>query len=551
MAFRKKIVLILIITLFIQSVIPAVAEDEVEWEDKVTFTFSWSSPQFPVGKYVIKLSDFSGEGLVALDILKDDVVVNRAILSEGTIWNYNDEVKLQAIDVTNKNVLPPFGLWPSNPKAEVEMWRGEITQDDEAFLSLYIYTESPYELDSDIELNVTMENDGDLAARDITFDIDIDDLTLKNDDYKLSYNYLGIDGDAEKIEEIKLRFPTYPKKNSYPLSVNASWSDSNGIVHTVQRSATIKIKDPIKIRKNMVDEIGIGKNVYVSISVTNVQSRNIHVVLNDSIPANFKFIEGNENLSWEFDLPAGEFRVFEYTLLPEIPGKVKMPAASATWNMWGDSINTNSNTPSIDVHGPYIYVTKTLNSEKASATVNVQKNDLIDVTVEMENIGDMPVNVTITDVLPKSTLLVEDSGVLEYNDIIQPGESTQFNYSMRIVWESISDVQVPEPTIHLSVPLLLEEEGIRGYENAYTIADMPTLRAKYITGLADGFVPSSKKSDNTRTVLVEDEEMLTQNKTQSKELDHIKEVIMPGFEGIFAIIAIVMGFFLRKNMKNS
>ncbi|MDF1533442.1 MAG: hypothetical protein P1P69_02935, partial [Methanosarcinaceae archaeon] len=522
-----------------------VAEDEVTWDNEVTFTFSWSSPKFPNGDYVISLTDFNGEGLVGFDILKDDMIVERVILSKGAIWNYNDEVKLQAVDVTNKNILPSFGFWPSNPKAEVKMWTGEQIKKDEALLSLGIETKSPYDLDSDIELIVILENDGDFTAKDVTFEIDIDDLTLKNDDYKLSYYYLGgIEGDAKKTEEIKLRFPSYPKKNSYPFSVNASWSDSTGTVHTVQRSATIKIKDPIEIRKNIIDEIGIGKNVYVSIRVSNVQSRKVHVVLNDSIPANFKFVEGNENLSWEFDLPTGEYRVFKYTLLPEIPGKLKMSAASATWNMWGDDISTDSNIPDIDVHGPYIFVTKTLNSEKTS-TLNVRKKDLIDVTVKMENIGDLPVNVTITDVMPKSAVLIEDDSVLMHNQIIQPGESAQFNYTIRIVWKSISNVQLPEPIIQLSMPLLLEE--MSGYENAYTIGDMPTLNVKYVTELAGDFIPLTKV-DETVIDPVEDEEMQN-NVTQSKQLDHVKEVIMPGFEGFFAMIAIIIGFVFRKKYR--
>ena len=541
MVLNKEIVLILLTALFLQSIIPALAEDDITWDDEVTFTFSWSSPKFPVGEYVISLTDFNGEGLVSFDILKDDIIVDQVILSKGAIWNYNDEVKLQAVDVTNKNIFSSFGFWPSNPKAEVKMWTGEPTLKDEAILSLSIGTESPYELDSDIELNVTLENDGDFTARDVKFNIDIDDLTLKNDDYKLSYDYLGgIEGDAKKIEEIKLRFPPHPKKNSYPFNVNASWSDSKGTVYTVQRSATIKIKDPIEIHKNIVDEISIGKNVYVSIRVTNVQTRKVHVVLNDSIPDNFKFVEGNENLSWEFDLPASEYRVFEYTLLPEIPGKLKMPAASATWNMWGDETRTVSNKPDIDVHGPYIYVTKTLNSE-ITTTLKVQKKDLIDVNVKMENIGDLPVNVTIIDVVPKSAVLIEDDSVLTHNQIIQPGEFTQFNYTIRIVWESISNVQLPEPIIQLSMPLLLED--MRGYENAYTIADMPALRAKHVTELA-GDIPSTKVDEKV-TVPSEDEEMQN-DVTQSEQLDHVKEVIMPGFEGVFAIIAVVIGFFLRR-----
>ena len=545
MVLKKEIILIILIVLLIQSIPLAIAEDEITWDDEVTFTFSWSSPKFPNGDYVISLTDFNGEGLVSFNILKDDIIVERVILSKGAIWNYNDEVKLQAVDVTNKNILPSFGFWPSNPKAEVKMWTGEPTKKDEALLSLGIGTESPYDLDPDIELNVTLENDGDFTARDVAFEIDIDDLTLKNDDYKLSYNYLGgIEGDAKRTEEIKLRFPSHPKKNSYPFSVNASWSDSSGTVHTVQRSVTIKIKDPIEIRKNIIDEIGIGKNVYVSIRVTNVQSRKVHVVLNDTIPNNFKFMEGNENLSWEFDLPADEYRVFEYTLLPEIPGKLKMPAASATWNMWGDDINTDSNTPNIDVHGPYIYVTKTLNSDKTS-TLNVRKKDLIDVNVNMENIGDLPVNIAITDVLPKSAVLIEDDSVLTYNEIIQPGESAQFNYTIRIVWETISDVQLPEPIIQLSMPLLLED--MSGYENAYTIGDMPTLHAKYATELTGDFIPSTKV-DETVTDPVEDEEMQN-DVTQSEQLDHIKDVIMPGFEGVFAIIALVVGFFMRREHK--
>lgn len=541
MVLKKEIVLILLTALFIQSAVPALAEDDIVWDDEVTFTFSWSSPKFPVGEYVIKLSDFSGEGLVVLDILKDDALVQSAMLSKGSIWNYNDELKLQAIDVTNKNILPSFGLWPSNPKAEVKMWRGEPTKKDEALLSLDIGTEGTYELDSGIIINITLENDGDFTARDVKFDIDIDDLTLK-DDYKLSYNFGSIEGDVEKIKEIELRFPQYPKKNSYPLTVNASWIDSTGTVNTVQRTTTIKIKNPIIIRKNIVDEIGIGKNVYVSVSVRSVQSRKVHVVLNDTIPNNFKLIEGNENLSWEFDLPAEDYKVFEYTLLPEIPGKLKMPAASASWNLWGEYISTASNTPNIDVHGPYIYVTKTLNSE-TTTTLNVQKKELINVNVKMENIGDLPVNVTITDSLPKSAILVEEEDVLTHSEIIHPSESIQFNYTMQIVWDTISETKLPEPKIQLSMPVMIEDD-FSGYENAYTIAQMPALSAKYVTQTYDGFVPSTRKDDTKITDSVDDDEI--KNVTASKELDHIKEVIMPGFEGIFVIIALVVVFFLRK-----
>lgn len=194
------------------------------------------------------------------------------------------------------------------------------------------------------------------------------------------------------------------------------------------------------------------------------------------------------------------------------------------------------------MHGPYIYVTKTLNS-KIATTLNVQRKDLVDVNVEMENIGDLPINVTITDSLPKSAMLIGDEEVLTHNEIIQPSESTQFNYTMQIVWDTISETQLPEPKIQLSMPVLIEDD-FSGYENAYTIAQMPALSTKYIAQVDDGFVPSTKKDDIKVTDSVEDEEI--QNVTESKELDHIKDVIMPGFESVFAIIVIVVVFFLRK-----
>lgn len=548
MGSKKYTIIILLIVLFIQSITPALAaEEEVVWEDDVTFTFSWSSREFPKSGYIIRVSDFDGEGLVGLEILKDGTIVDRPILSNGTYWNYDDKIKLQGFEITNKNKFPPFGLWPSNPKAEIKIWTGKPIEEDEAILSLGISTANNYKLDSDIKLNVSLKNTGDKTARNVKFVVNIGELRPKNDDYKLSYNYWSIDGDSTNGEEVILKFPLYPKKSSYPVSVNASWSDSNGTIHTIQKSITINVATPITIRKNIgSDEIGIGDQVYVSVSATNTQSRNVHVVLTDSIPNNFQLIEGDENLTWEFDLPAGDFKVFKYTLLPQIPGKLKIPAASATWNLWGNDIRTNSNTPSITIHGPYIYVTKTLNSEKASTTLNVQKNNLIDVNVKMENIGDLPVEVTITDVLPKYALLIENENVLTHNEHIQPGESVEFNYTMKIIWESISNVQVPEPTIQLSMPSLLED--INGYENAYNIAEMPTMRAKYITELADEFTPSTTKSDTKITDPIENDDNQNEinNETQSEELDHIKEVIMPGFEGIFAVLMLFIIFYLKR-----
>ena len=115
---------------------------------------------------------------------------------------------------------------------------------------------------------------------------------------------------------------------------------------------------------------------------------------------------------------------------------------------------------------------------------------------------------------------------------------------MQIVWNTISGTQLPEPKIQLSMPMLLKDD-FSGYENAYKIAQMPALRTKYITQAYDNFVPSTKNEDTKVTdPVVEDEEI--QNMTQSKELDHIKDVIMPGFEGVFAALMLFVVFYLKK-----
>jgi hypothetical protein len=135
-------------------------------------------------------------------------------------------------------------------------------------------------------------------------------------------------------------------KASYNIVVNASWSDEHGARYFIEDLETIKPKLPLEIRKSATGEVMLGKKVYVSLSVENVQTIPRRVSLSDALPVSFTPVNGtvtdNEtNLRWEFNLAPRERKVFTYQMNASQAGAHRLPDAHATY-IWGGEEYTNS-----------------------------------------------------------------------------------------------------------------------------------------------------------------------------------------------------------------
>ncbi|MEA1869918.1 MAG: hypothetical protein U9N09_07230 [Euryarchaeota archaeon] len=149
------------------------------------------------------------------------------------------------------------------------------------------------------------------------------------------------------------------------------------------------------------------------------------------------------------------------------PGTYKLGSAIVNWTENGHNYSVNSYSQQVEVHGPYIEVTKKV--EPATIT----QNDTAKVTVSMKNTGDVTASVKITDQLPVESELVgaipvrgitidEDTGVFSVTRVLESGAEELFEYTID-----------PNRTVMLP-PAVAEFVDLTQYA-AISVSEMPIL----------------------------------------------------------------------------
>ncbi|MDP2844723.1 MAG: hypothetical protein Q8N79_01430, partial [Candidatus Methanoperedens sp.] len=255
----KIIIFLMIINISILTV------SAKEW-DSATFTLSMENPVAYKGDYMIKVVDFDGYGMAALNISRDGIFIGRASLKNNdTDWYYLDsKIRLKSENITDQRVMPTFGSIYS-PQAKLT-FATEKNPGNPTSLALSISTDKKeYLLDQDIILTIDVRNVGETKAKDISLNINSDGLVAK----ELPQSF-SLDKGEHKSFEVKFRFP-YPSRASYNIAVNASWSDEHGARYFLEDSKTVQLRLPLEIRKSATGEVKLGRKAYVSLSVENVQ----------------------------------------------------------------------------------------------------------------------------------------------------------------------------------------------------------------------------------------------------------------------------------------
>ncbi|MBU4139840.1 MAG: hypothetical protein KJ729_07890, partial [Euryarchaeota archaeon] len=185
-----------------------------------------------------------------------------------------------------------------------------------------------------------VRNVGETKANDISLRLNSD--LLMDGSPPQNFN---LDDGEQKSLEVKFRFPPLSKA-SYDIAVNTSWSDEHGVRYFIEDSQTVQLKLPLEIRKSATGEVKLGKQAYVSLSVENVQTIPLRVILSDALPVSFTPVNGTvidnkTDLRWQFDLAPGGRRVFTYQMNASQAGAHRLPYAHATY-IWGGEEYTNS-----------------------------------------------------------------------------------------------------------------------------------------------------------------------------------------------------------------
>lgn len=320
-----------------------------EW-DSATFTLSPENPVVSKGDYTIKVIEFDGYGMVALNISCNGLFIGNTVLRNNEsnwFYLYNDKIRLNGINVTDQRILPMYGSVFS-PQAEI-VFATERSPEESGSMALSISTDNDeYLIDQQVIITMQIRNIGEVKVNDIHLSIDPDGLVVQGD---LPSGF-GLNEGTYRSEEIKLRFPAALHKGSYNISVNMSWTDAQGTRNFLTESNTVSITQPIEVYKSTTNEASQGQTVYTSISVENIQSRPVSVRLDDGLPVFFTLIGGTvtdnkTDLNWNFILAPHERKVVTYQMIPEQVGAHRVPKPHVTWNLWGVDYTNSSDSDNV------------------------------------------------------------------------------------------------------------------------------------------------------------------------------------------------------------
>lgn len=497
----KITLLLLILILLIIWPVVAVAETinghEVEWGDSSDFTLTWTDPSVSKGDYVINVIDFNWKGDAVVTVTHGGET-QKGIISEGenTIFDFTKNgtyfqgVLIYPSEISNFHVLPVnVGTYPCCPEARITVTASK-TIEEEPSLQITMSADWDGKLESPSLITMQIENYVDADVTDAYFSegnvtINIDGLKIADtreiSNYGLTYNpskntitrgwSTPLFANNSYFVNLSLRAPAPPNSSSFKISMQAYFKDSKGKLYYATTSLTLLPNPALHVNKSISDSTMLKERTYgendldtgylpkffglqtvtvVNVYVTNQQSYPVKsVILNDPVMDNYLLINNsisptknfnlinNATLQWVFDLNASERKEFRYEMTSQKVGSFSAPAATAQWDDWGVSKTVHSDRPLTRVYGGFILVSK--KSDKTSMNINESAT----VTTTLENTGDFPIGINVTDSLPDNTTFL--SGTTSFSGYLYPSQSSSFIYSFHA--DGPGELELPPPEI--------------------------------------------------------------------------------------------------------
>jgi uncharacterized repeat protein (TIGR01451 family) len=465
---------------------------DVQWGSGTSYTLSWANPSVTVGNYIIKVLDFNWKGDAVVSVTRKGVT-QTGIISQGENLDFNftgnptnfEGVRIYPETISNFEPLPTnIGTYPCCPEAEITVYIATYTPKKPVLqLVLSPNWDGRSGVPSTMNFEVTNTGDSDFSAGNITVNFSGLEIANKQElsDFGLIYNpskstvtrewYTPLLANHSYSFNLSLKSPFPSNKSSFTISVMSYFKDYNGNEYPATASATVSLNPGINLEKlispstiimnrtyssNEIDTgylpkfFGLQAVTVVDIYVENKQSYPLKsVILNDSIIDGFSldysnpptkgFSLENATLQWVFDLNASERKEFRYEMNAQKIGTFTAPAAVAQWNAMGVTGKAFSNMPETQVYGAYVVVTTQTNN------TSPKLNESLNVITTLENIGDFPVGLNASDVLPENTTFI--SGTMTFSGYLYPKSGpVSFNYNLSVDKPGTLDFPLPSIT---------------------------------------------------------------------------------------------------------
>ncbi len=501
---KKLFIPVIFLLIFLPLVASAekINDLEVEWGDSTDYTLSWTNPKITKGDYVIKVIDFNWKGSAVVTVTRNGET-QHGVLSEGenSYFNFTKNttyfqgVRIYPKTVSNFHSVPAsissekpvnIGTYPCCPAAEITVTVSkEITKKPVLELVISPNWDGRSGVSSTMEIDVKNTGNADFSEGNIS--INISGLKIANEqelsDYALTYNSakslvtrgwsipLLANNTYYVNLSVKPPFPPDPNKSTYTIKVDSVFKDNTGKIYPVSSSKIVSLNPAIELTKRIIPStmlplktyggqeidigfltkfFGLGKVTVVNIHAKNSQSYSVKsIMLNETIMENFiladitpptagyRLIDNETRFQWVFDLNASDTKEFRYELLAQKTGTFTAPAAVAQWNEWGVSRTTSSDRPATRVYGVFVVLSKKTDRPA------FKLNESLNVTLNLENIGDFPVGINVTDVLPKNTTLL--SGTIAYSGFLYPKELVVLKYNLSAGFPE--ELELPSPQV--------------------------------------------------------------------------------------------------------
>ncbi len=545
----KKFLILGLILIFLPVISAAetINGHEVEWDNSADYTLTWTNPTITTGDYVIKVIDFNWKGEAVVSVTRNGEI-QKGVLSQGenSIFNFTKNttyfqgVKIYPKAISNFSLPTNLGTYPCCPAAQIAVSISKAITQKKPALEVVIKTNWDGRSGISSSMNIEIKNTGDADFSEGNVTVNITGLKIADQqelsDFALTYNpkkgivtrgwsvplYAG-NSYAFNLS-VKSPFPPDPNKSTYTIKVNSYFKDNTGNVYPASTTATVSVNPTLEITKKITAStvlsektygerqadtgflpkfFGLGKVTVVNLYVKNRQSYPVKsLVLNDTImegfrldyttspTPGFKLMDNNTKLQWVFNLNASETKEFRYEMTAQKTGSFTASAAVAQWVDWRHSNKISSDQPTTRVYGVFVVVSK-----KTDKPVFNLKESL-NVTTILENIGDFPVGINVTDVLPENATFI--SGNTSYSGFLYPKDSVSLGYTLSM--NTLGELELPSPHVAFWKK---EYEGSYGFipVKNVTVTEPPVVLPANGTAVSQTVTPAPTETPLPKSLL--------------------------------------------------
>lgn len=258
-----------------------------------------------------------------------------------------------------------------------------------------------YYPDENVQVTVNTESD---------VDLNVEGIILENSANTEMLPAVFSATNATGTAYFRSRIKQLPENSTVTITATIWVRDHYGNEYPTRASKTVRIMPVISIIKRAAPDTD-EQNVTVNLFIYNGGSTEESISVYDTV-----YDEKNnlKQLNWTIKLKPGVSSNIEYPAPVQKVGQYILPPAMAKWKK-----NTSlSKEAVVTVHGPLVVITKSA----------AKGGNLLNVKLDVNNTGDRPAIVNISDKIPDGMPVV--SGVAAWSGMLEAGEHTAIIYSL-------------------------------------------------------------------------------------------------------------------------